>query len=432
MGIEIISIIVLLILFVIGSTLPINIGVLGFVAAFIVGSLVSGLSLDDIYSVFPADLFVLLAGITYLFAIIQKSGTIDLIAAWGLRLVKGNVGLIPWLMFVLSMLLTSIGTSGIAVVSILAPIALRMAYQYKISPLMMSVLIVMGVNAGSFSPLNIFGIIVNGVMESRNLAHSPAMLVINCIIYFAIIAVIFFTMFGGLRLLKKETTSLEFIAATTVESTQFNGNNANDKKDAKLTLYKGVIIVALVALIVLALGFKVNIGFAALIVGLALALMFPRKQEGVIMEMPWGVIFLVTGMMTYVGVLEKIGVMESITNLISSMNNPVMAALTISYIGGIVSAFASTTGFLAAVIPMSVPILEDPSISALGVVSAISTASSIVDLSPLSSVGALLLANVQGIKERVFFKQLLFVALSFVFLGPGLAWLLFVVIGTPW
>ena len=121
-------------------------------------------------------------------------------------------------------------------------------------------------------------------------------------------------MFGGLRLLKKETTSLEFIAATTVESTQFNGNNANDKKDAKLTLYKGVIIVALVALIVLALGFKVNIGFAALIVGLALALMFPRKQEDVIMEMPWGVIFLVTGMMTYVGVLEKIGVLESITN----------------------------------------------------------------------------------------------------------------------
>ncbi|OMP65995.1 SLC13 family permease [Domibacillus epiphyticus] len=430
MNIEIISIIVLLILFVIGSTLPINIGVLGFVAAFIVGSLISGLSLDDIYSVFPADLFILIAGITYLFAIIQKSGTIDLIASWGLRLVKGNLGLIPWIMFVLSMILTSIGTSGIAVVSILAPIALRMAYQYKISPLMMGVLIVMGVNAGSFSPLNIFGVIVNGVLDSRNLAHSPAMLVVNCIIYFFIIALIFFIMFGGIRLLKKQTTAMEFIAAT-ADDAQIN-NHLNDKQDGQLTLYKGVILVAIGFLVVLALGFDVNIGFAALMVGLALALAFPSKQEGVFKDMPWGVIFLVTGMMTYVGVLEKIGVMESITNLISSMDNPVIATLTVSYIGGIVSAFASTTGFLAAVIPMSVPILEDPSVSSLGVVSAIAAASSIVDLSPLSSVGALLLANVQGIKERVFFRQLLFVALAFVAFGPGLAWLLFMVIGMPW
>jgi len=426
---EIIAIIVLLIMFVIGSTLPVNIGVMGFVAAFIVGSLFSGLSLDDIYSVFPSDLFILLAGITFLFSIIQKSGTVDLIADWGLRLVKGNVGLIPWLMFVLSMILTSIGTSGIAVVSILAPIALRIAYQNKISQLMMGVLIVMGVNAGSFTQLNIFGVIINGVMESRNLSYSPSLLVVNCIIYFALVSAIFFTMFGGFRLLKSKTSAFEFVAATVENEYE---NNSNEKQGKGLDLYKGVTLGAIGILIILVIGFDINIGFAAFIVGLILSILFPHKQDGVVKEMPWGVVFLITGIMTYVGVLELIGVMDYITNLISDMDNSVMASLAVSYVGGIVSAFASTTGFLAAVIPMATPILQDPSISSLGVLSAVAASSSIVDLSPLSSVGALLLTNVQGIKERVFFKQLLVVALTFIVLGPGLAWLLFVVIGMPW
>ncbi|HWK22865.1 MAG TPA: SLC13 family permease [Ureibacillus sp.] len=429
MSFEIIAIIVLLIMFVIGSTLPVNIGVMGFVAAFIVGSLFSGLSLDDIYSVFPSDLFILLAGITFLFSIIQKSGTVDLIADWGLRLVKGNVGLIPWLMFVLSMILTSIGTSGIAVVSILAPIALRIAYQNKISQLMMGVLIVMGVNAGSFTQLNIFGVIINGVMESRNLSYSPSLLVVNCIIYFALVSAIFFTMFGGFRLLKSKTSAFEFVAATVENEYE---NNSNEKQGKGLDLYKGVTLGAIGILIILVIGFDINIGFAAFIVGLILSILFPHKQDGVVKEMPWGVVFLITGIMTYVGVLELIGVMDYITNLISDMDNSVMASLAVSYVGGIVSAFASTTGFLAAVIPMATPILQDPSISSLGVLSAVAASSSIVDLSPLSSVGALLLTNVQGIKERVFFKQLLVVALTFIVLGPGLAWLLFVVIGMPW
>ncbi|MED1438422.1 hypothetical protein P4U23_07530 [Aeribacillus composti] len=116
------------------------------------------------------------------------------------------------------------------------------------------------------------------------------------------------------------------------------------------------------------------------------------------------------------------------TDLIAKVGNPVIAALASSYVGGIVSAFASTTGFLAAIIPLAAPILQDPTISSVGVVSAIAISSSIVDISPFSTNGALLLANVQGVKENVFFKQLLLSAVVVVALGPGLAWLAFVLI----
>ena len=46
---EIISIIVLVIMFVVGTVLPINLGVMGFVAAFLVGTTFGGLSADNIF-----------------------------------------------------------------------------------------------------------------------------------------------------------------------------------------------------------------------------------------------------------------------------------------------------------------------------------------------------------------------------------------------
>ncbi|QGQ45493.1 SLC13 family permease [Metabacillus sediminilitoris] len=431
MSLELVGIIVLLLMFVIGACLPINLGILSFIAAFVVGSLASGLSVDDIFNGFPEDLFILLAGVTYLFSIIQNNGTIDLITGWGLRLVKGNLGLIPWVMFSLCTLLTSVGTLGPAAIAILAPISLRFAFQYNINPLLMGVMVVIGSTAGSFSPLNPYGVIVNGVMQSRDLPYSPGMLFANAFIYGVVASLIVFIVLGGLRMFKNQANHHTYVAATidvNPENKIEKSENSKEKQDG-MTFYKGASVFGLVLLVVLALGFKINIGFAAFAIGLALALIAPKKQAAVLGKMPWSVILLITGIVTYVGVLEEIGTIDYVTELIASVGNPVIAALTASYVGGFVSAFASTTGFLAAIIPLAAPILQDPTISSIGVISAIAISSSIVDLSPFSTNGALLLANVQGISERVFFRQLLFVTAIVVALGPGLAWLIFVLIG---
>ncbi|AXN40910.1 hypothetical protein DTO10_22725 [Peribacillus butanolivorans] len=436
MSIEIGAIILLLLMFIIGAILPINIGIIGFVAAFIMGVLVSGLSVDEIFSAFPADLFVLLAGVTFLFAIVQKNGTIDLISRWGLLLVKGNTGLIPWVMFALGAILTSIGTSAIASASILSPIALRVAFQYKINPLMMGLMLLIGVTAGGFSPLHLFGVIVNGMMDSQNLPHSPGLLFLNTFILCVFVAIIVFILFGGLRFFRKD--SVHLYTAATVETIDINVNQVDNpednsgKSEGRLTWYRGFTLLGIALLVVLALGYNVHMGFAGFGVGLALFLMAPKRQEGVLQSMPWPIILMVTGIVTYVGVLEQIGVIEYMTQLIAGMNNSVMAALTASYIGGIISSFASTTGFLAAIIPLAIPILQDPTVSSIGVISSISFASSIVDISPFSTNGAMLLANAQGMNQNEFFRKLLIASACFVVIGPGLAWLIFVVIGTPW
>jgi Na+/H+ antiporter NhaD/arsenite permease-like protein len=429
MSLEVITLIVLLAMFIIGSVISVNMGVLGIVAAFIVGTYVSGLSIDDLYAAFPVDMFILLAGVTYLFAIALKNGTLDLIISGGLKLVKGNVGLLPWVLFFLSALLSAVGASTVAIGPILFPIALRLAYQHKINPILMGTLISTGMYAGSFSPLNIFGLVVNGIMKSEKIPHSPILLFINCFIFYVLISVVLFFAFGGLRLLKLSTSNAALEVAAAVEG----GNPAVIKTNENgSTWYKIATLFGIGLLITLALAFKMNMGFGALMIGLVLALMAPKNQADIIKQMPWGVMLMVCGIMTYVGVMEKVGTMEFMTNQIAAIGNPVLASLMASYVGGVISAFASTTGFLAAVIPLSAPILQDPSMSAIGVVSALAIAASVVDISPFSTNGALIMANVQGVNERLFFRKLLMIAGLFIALGPGLAWLIFVLIGTPW
>jgi membrane-bound ClpP family serine protease len=73
---ELISLLVLVLIFVIATTLPINMGVLGLVATFVVGTAM-GVSEDDMFLGFPGDLFIILVGVTYLFAIATNNGTVN-------------------------------------------------------------------------------------------------------------------------------------------------------------------------------------------------------------------------------------------------------------------------------------------------------------------------------------------------------------------
>ena len=124
--------------------------------------------------------------------------------------------------------------------------------------------------------------------------------------------------------------------------------------------------------------------------------------------------------------VESIGTFDYVEGAIAAVGSPALAA---SYVGGVISAFASTTAMLGALIPLAAPILEDPAVPALGVVTAIALASSVVDTSPFSTNGALLLANVQNVDGRVFFKWLLYWGILITALVPLTAWALFVVIG---
>ena len=170
---ELLSILVLAVMFLIATLLPVNIGVMAFVAAFILGITVAGMDAGTILDGFPGGLVVTLIGVTYLFAIATNNGTIDWLVRIATRAVRGRLVAIPWVMFLVAGVLTAFGAVSPAAVAIIAPVALGFAYQYHINPLLMGIMVVHGAQAGGFSPISIYGTITNDIVAESGLPGSP-------------------------------------------------------------------------------------------------------------------------------------------------------------------------------------------------------------------------------------------------------------------
>src|SRR5690606_26572154 len=112
---------------------------------------------------------------------------------------------------------------------------------------------------------------------------------------------------------------------------------------------------------------------------------------------------------------------------VSQVGIPLLAALLLCYIGGIVSAFASSVGIMGALIPLAVPFLQQGTIGAVGMIAAFAVSATMVDVSPFSTNGALVLANAKDVDRERFFRQLLVYGGIVVAVAPLVAWLVLVV-----
>lgn len=214
MSAQIVSIVVLAVVFLIGTLRPVNLGALAFVATFGVGMLVVGEDYDTAISGFPIDVFVLLVGVTYLFGIASVNGTIEWLVTSAARLVRENRVAIPWVLFFLAAIPTTAGAAGPAGVALLAPIALRMAEKHNINPRLAGLMVVNGSNAGNFSPLNVLGVIVNGTVERNGLDVNPLWLWLGNFVFTILLGCAAFAVFGGLELVRESKAHKEKTTVT--------------------------------------------------------------------------------------------------------------------------------------------------------------------------------------------------------------------------
>ncbi|WP_342050775.1 MULTISPECIES: SLC13 family permease [unclassified Cupriavidus] len=447
---HLLSIAVLALMFVVATVLPINMGVLAFVGAFLVGTFVAGMPAKAIFMGFPADLFLTLAGITYLFAVAQKNGTIDWLVRLSVRAVGGRIAAIPWIMFGIAALLTSVGAVSPAAVAIIAPIALGFAARHGINPLLMGLMVVHGAQGGGFSPMSIYGGITNKIVHKAGLPLNEMATAFASLGFNLAVAAGLFCLLGGLRLMRKprrvaqpvaamaggmamhEAFSARAMAGATVVAHLDDDASAHDarKDDAPGTFCQYLTVMGLVALGVLTLYFKLDIGFVSLTIALLLTLMAPNLQKEALNQISWPEIMLIVGVSTYVGVLEKMGTIAFVGNSVAGLTSPLMAALLLCFIGAVVSAFASSTAVLGSLIPLAVPFLQGGDVSAIGFIAAMAVSSTIVDVSPFSTNGALVLANAQGVDRQAFFRSLMVYGALVTLIAPVVLWFLFVVLGT--
>ena len=458
MSTELIPILALVVMFIAATVLPVNMGALGFVAAFFVGTLAVGMSTDDIIGGFPSELFLTLVGVTYLFAIAQNNGTVDLMVRGAVRLVRGRVALIPWVMFGITGVLTAVGALGPAAVAIIAPIALGFAARYKINALLMGMMVIHGAQAGGFSPISVYGVTVNTITADAGLVDSPLALFLGSLLFNAAIGVLLFVFLGGRSLIGRHVDdhhpevphadgsgspgrgsngstdgaplAPEGGGATATKSRVPTAAVVETKPDTPTVTFEQIAtLVGLAALALFSLVLDLDVGFISMTVAVVLALLSPKAQKGAISQISWSTVLLIGGVLTFVGVLQEAGTVDYVGNAVAGLGMPLLVALLLCYIGAIVSAFASSTAILGATIPLAVPFLLAGDVGAVGVIVALAISSTIVDVSPFSTNGALVLANAQGVDKDRFYKQILKYSALVVVIGPLVAWAVLVLPG---
>ena len=392
MSVAAVSLFALLAVMVVSCFSPINIGFLAISLAFLIGNLLGGLPVRTIVSGFPASLFLTLTGITLLFAQSRANGTLDKVAGHAVRLARGNVGMIPIVFFLLAVGIATIGAGNIAATALLAPVAMGIAAQTGISGFLMAMMLANGANAGAFSPLAPTGIIARDLMARAGMPGAEWANFVNTLAAQSFVAFAGYFLFGGMALMRRGSGE----GSSSILSRQpepFTGGQ-------RLTL--GVIG----ALIVSAIFFRVDVGMGAFVGAVILSLARAADEEQAIKSMPWGVILMVSGVTVLVEVLEKTGGMDLFTRLLARLSGPTYVTGVIALVTGVVSVYSSSSGVvLPAFIPTIPGLIEKlAGGNPLMIAYSINVGAHLVDVSPLSTLGALCLAVAQEDRTALFRK----------------------------
>jgi di/tricarboxylate transporter len=432
---HLIAIVVLAGVFLVGTVRSVNLGALALVATFGVGIWTFGVDTAEVLEGFPANLFVILVGVTYLFAIAKRNGTVDWLVQRSVRAVRGRVAALPWVMFILAAVLVALGALSPAAVAIIAPIGMAFAARYSINPLLMGLMVIHGSAAGNFSPLGVLGLITNGIVDRSDLPGSPMGLFLANAAFNLVLGVVVYVAFGGLRLIRDGARCVghdpDDLPLDGGSSTG-GGIAVKPRLAVEAPAQRRERIATLIGLTVLAvasLGFNLDIGLTAMTVAAVLAVLSPATAKSAVADISWGVVLLICGIVTYVGLLEAAGTVDYIGHGIASVSTPLLAALILLYVGAVVSAFASTTAILGALIPLAVPLLVAGELGAVALVMALSISASVVDSSPFSTNGALVVPNAPDGREPAVYRGLMIWGFSLVALTPLLTWAIFVLPG---
>jgi di/tricarboxylate transporter len=390
----------------------INVGIVCLAFAWIVGVLLGGMSVGDILGGFPTPLFVTLVGVTLLFSMARGNGTLERVTERAVRLCRGHTGVLPIMFFFLALGLSTIGPGSIGSAALLAPAAMAVAARTGISFFLMAIMIGNGALAGSLSPFSPTGVVANSVMARMGFPGLEWTTFINNILGHTLVAFGGYAMLGGVRLFRTNQGAVAVV----------------EPPSQPLDWRHWLTITLIVALLVGVIGFEFEVGMTALTAAAILSFARAADEKEAILRMPWGVILMVTGVTVLIELLEKTQGLDLFTDLLVRLSTTDSVTAVVAFVTGVVSVYSSTSGVvLPAFLPTVPGIVErlgglDP----IAVASAMNLGSHLVDLSPLSTTGALCLAGVPaGVDPQGLFNKLLAWGLSMTVVGAVLCWLMF-------
>ncbi len=449
------SIAALLLVIVVSCTTTVNAGLLAIVLAWVLGVYVAPLcgqaiGMKGVVAGFPDELFLTLVGVTLLFTLAQTNGSLDRVARLAVRSCRGNVGLIPIMFFVLSLGLASIGPGNIAAAALVAPMAMAVAERAGISAFLMTLMVAHGSVAGALSPLAPTGIIARDRMADIGLEGFEWQTYGYNLMANSLVAIAGYFMFGGWRLFGRRFVDNEQVLENSDAPPSFlsplpprrgergegvRGEVANGplsphvfQSQHRLTLAAIAVLVAAVIGCKVGLGRELHVGMSAFLAASLLIFFRLGDEKEAMRTMPWSVILMVCGVTVLTSLLEQTGGMKHMADLVASVSNSRSVTGVVALVAGLVSVYSSTSGVvLPAFLPMTPELVTRlPGSDALAIASSINVGGHLVDVSPLSTIGALCVAStVASVDRRRLFNQVLAWGLSMALVGAALCYVCF-------
>lgn len=392
-----VSLIALLAAIVISFASRLNVGIVAIPLAWAVGAY-AGRS-GDVLAGFPSSLFVTLAGVTLLFAIAETNGTIGNLAARLASVASGRSRLLPPIMFVVACAISTAGPGAVPTVALMAPLAISMATPAAIPPLLTALMVANGANAGNLSPLSAVGVIANSRMAAVGLGgHEWKVWAANFLAHVLVSIVVYAVMVRAVP------------AAATAER----------RIIAPLDRSQWLTIAVTAAWVTAVVVFEAPLGLAAFAAATLVIAARAGDETRAFRAMPWAAILMVSGVAMLVTMTERIGGLDLFTTLLARLATADTVNGVIAFVTGVISSASSTSGVVLPTFLPTAPGLAEQVGGAdpLAVALSINVGSSLVDVSPLSTLGAMCVAAVAAPDAaRRLFRQLLLWGLSMTIVG---------------
>jgi di/tricarboxylate transporter len=411
MNLAVLSVSALALAVVLSCVSRVNIGVLALALAWIVGVVIGGQSVNTVMGGFPGQLFLTLTGVTLLFSLAHCNGTLERLTHRAVSACQGSRGGVPVMFFAISALLSSMGPGNIATAALVVPLAMATATRMGIPLFLMAIMAGNGANAGGLSPFAPTGIIVNGLMARNGLSGFELQTYAYNFLAHTGVAFAGYALFGGLRLFGTGRAAAE----------------APDAPVERFELRHWITLGVIVALIVSVIVAKVNVGMAAFVCSAFLVLAGLADDGEAIKRMPWRVIIMVCGVTVLITLAERAQGLELVTALIARVSTAQTVTGVVALITGLVSVYSSTSGV---VLPAFLPLVPGlaaqlAGASPLAIATSMNIGGHLVDVSPLSTIGALCMTGASGDESRALFNKLLAWGLSMSVVGAVLCYILF-------
>jgi len=417
MSLPLLSIIAFAVAIIISCVSEINVGFLAIAFAFIIGVFFGGMRVAEVTAGFPTSLFLILVGVTLLFSQANVNGTLDKIAKQSVKLARGNVGMIPVIFFFLAAALATIGAGNIATTALLAPIAMTVAGNMGISAFLMTVAVCCGANSGALSPFAPTGVIANGLLARIGITGQEWPTFLNNFIAEGFVGLTGYFLLGGYKLFSRTASR----KAVRLDESLLRDEGAFTWEQ-KLTL------VIIGALLISVSFFGIDVGMGAIIGAVILTVCRATKEEAAVKSMPWNVILMVCGVTVLISILEKKGGMDLFTTILARFSTQTSVTGVMGFVTGLISVYSSSSGVvLPAFLPTIPGLIQkigggDP----MAIASSVNVGAHLVDVSPLSTLGALCIANAAATEDRkALFNRLMIWGLSMSVVGALVCWVFF-------